>query len=302
MKKFKELLFLMSIYRVGKVKINNDYLDIVKNSNDFNELINNKIINNKYSKDKLDKALEKCEKIYNYIINSDIEIITIFDDNYPEKLKIMGNKKPLFLYIKGNKEALTNLNIGIVGTRKPSNKSKSFEKDIVKSIVEENRTTVSGLALGCDKIAHKATIDNNGITIAILPSGIDKITPSSNKKLAKEILEKNGCLISEYEPTKSANKGSYVERDKIIAAISDVTLIIECSEKSGTMHTANAVIEYEKDLYAYLPEDPAIINLYTGNKLLIKENKATKVNDIKAFCEELAILNSKKEQPTLKDF
>ena len=99
----------------------------------------------------------------------------------------MGNRSPLILYVKGNVEALSKPNLAVIGTRKPLDLSKEFEKDLVKSIVDTNDwVIVSGLALGCDKIAHKATVDENKTTIAILPSGVNVITPASNKKCSSE--------------------------------------------------------------------------------------------------------------------
>ena len=103
----------------------------------------------------------------------------------------MGNKKPLILYVKGNVDALTKPNIAVIGTRKPSDLSQSFEENLVRNLVNSTDcVVVSGLALGCDKIAHQATVDENKSTIAILPSGVNVITPSSNKKLAESFISK----------------------------------------------------------------------------------------------------------------
>lgn len=116
----------------------------------------------------------------------------------------MAEKSRIVLYIKGNAKALTNPNIAVV---------------------------VSGLALGCDKIAHEATVDKGKATIAVLPSGVNIVTPASHKNLAKSILATGGCLISEYEPNVKANRSYFVERDAIVAALSDVTLIDKIAEK-----------------------------------------------------------------------
>lgn len=152
---------------------------------------------------------------------------------------------------------------------------------------------VSGLALGCDKIAHETTVNENKITIAFLPCGLNVISPSSNKKLAKSIIEQGGCLVSEYEPDKKVFKRSYVERDKIVAAFSDIVFVLQCGEKSGTMHTVNVTIDFKKvnhrDLYVYIPEDMSDGD-YSGNISILKSNNGTKVSDIDEFCEEIVIL------------
>ena len=138
----------------------------------------------------------------------------------------MAEKSRIVLYIKGNAKALTNPNIAVV---------------------------VSGLALGCDKIAHEATVDEGKATIAVLSSGVNIVTPASHKNLAKSILATGGCLISEYETNVKANRSYFVERDAIVAALSDVTFVVECDVKSGTMHTVDAASEYKRRLSCYYP-------------------------------------------------
>ncbi len=97
-----------------------------------------------------------------------------------------------------------------------------------------------GLALGCDKIAHETAVNLGKKTIGVLPSGVNVITPAANKGLAERIIETGGCLISEYEPDAGVTKATYVERDAVIAALSDATVVIECGVRSGTMHTVDA--------------------------------------------------------------
>lgn len=295
--KFKELLFLTNIKRVGKTTIYKKYWDLLNESEDIGDLYSKMLNQSNLDKDKLDDALKKASKVYDLVNDSEIEVITVFDENYPKKLMDMGNKRPLILYVKGNVDALNKPSIAVIGTRKPSNQSKSFEQSLVKAVLDNtDKSVVSGLALGCDKIAHKTTVDENKTTIAFLPSGVNVITPPSNKNLAEKIIENGGCLVSEYEPNKGANKGSYVDRDKIVAAFSDITFVVECSAKSGTMHTVNAVLDYKKDnsqykreLYAYLP-DEEFDGDFGGNKIIINNEFGTRVDDIGAFCEELAIL------------
>lgn len=320
MEKFKELLFLSNIYRVGKTTINDKYLDLVDNSENYNDLISSKLITSKYSKEKIVDAIAKTEPIYEEVMNNpDITVITIFDEEYPDKLKDMGNKKPLFLYLKGNIGALSKPNMAVIGTRKPTENSQIFEKELVKAVLDNSdRAIVSGLALGCDKIAHETTVLENKVTIAILPSGLNKITPSSHNGLAEEIIENGGCLVTEYEPNHKPYKKEFVERDQIVAAFSDINFVIQCGEKSGTMHTVNATIDYKnsdsiyhRDLYVYLPNELSKDNYiadnpigdYGGNVKILKEGNGTRVSDIEEFCEELAILDSSpsiKKSPKVK--
>lgn len=309
MKKFKELLFLNNLKGLGKIGINKKYLDYVEESENYADFISSYTITSNFSKEKIVDACAKTEQIYAEVINDpEITAITVFDDLYPDKLKDMGDKKPIFLYVKGNAEALIKPNMAVIGTRKPSENSQKFEKELVKSVLENSdRVIVSGLALGCDKIAHEATVLENRVTVAVLPSGVNKITPASHKGLAEDIIENGGCLVSEYEPNAKAYRGMFVDRDQIVAALSDINFVIQCGEKSGTMHTVNATIDYKnsdsdyhRDLYVYLPNELSKENYmkdnpigdYSGNVKILNEGNGTRVSDIGEFCEELAILDS----------
>ena len=294
MKKFKEILFLKSLKRVGKVTIYGKYWEILNDSCGLDELILNiQKIESKFTENELQKIKNLVEDQYEYIINSDIEVITVFDENYPQQLDVMGNKRPLLLYFKGKLSALYEPNIAVIGTRKPSNLSQNFESELVKEIINtSNRVVVSGLALGCDKIAHQTTVDENKPTIAILPSGVDVIKPAKHKKLAKQIIEAGGCIISEYEPNKSAFKSTYVERDQIVAAFSDATLVVECDVKSGTMHTVDAAKKFDRQIFSYLPNDVSN-DSFSGNKFILENNyNAIPVESIDKFLKDLENINA----------
>ena len=289
MNKLKELLFLKSLKRVGKATIYKKYWDILNSTDEYYDLVSEVEINSNFSKEDITKAMDNAEHLYDHIItNPDIDVITVFDDNYPEKLNVMGNKRPVYLYIKGNMDALFKPNIAVIGTRKPSELSKDFEAEMVKKVLDESdRVILSGLAQGCDKIAHKTTVDEDRITIAVLPSGINRIVPSNHKELATNIIEKGGCLISEYEPNADAFKNTFVQRDQIVAALSDAIIVVECGIKSGTMHTVDFAEEYGKQLFAYLPEDKQGVP-FDGNEFILEnKNNAFKVADIDSFCKSL---------------
>lgn len=305
MKKFKEILFLTNLKRVGKKTIYKTYWNMLNDAEEFYDLVSEVELTNKFSTDEIKKAMAEADELYDYILTSDINVITVFDEDYPEKLNIMEKNRPLVLYIKGNVEVLKEPNLAVIGTRKPSDLSKIFESDLIKSIVNNsNRVIISGLALGCDKIAHQTTVDENKVTIAILPSGVDVITPASNKKLAKQIINNGGCLVSEYKPNAKANKGSYVERDGIVAAFSDATFVVECGIGSGTMHTVEAARDYGRQLFAYLPNEKPV-DSYDGNEFILKSyENAIKVQSVEGFLNDLESLkdnaDSKKEKKIIQ--
>ena len=299
MKKLKQLLFLKNIKGLGNVKINKTYLRLLDEFDDLDDLITEIEYNFNIALDNLENAKIKAEDLYEKIANdSEMTAITLFDDEYPDKLLDLGDKKPLILYVRGNVDALKMANIAIIGTRKPSKPSQVFEENLTKSIVNStDRVIVSGLALGCDKIAHKATVEEGKTTVAILPGDVYKIKPASHKRLAEEIIETGGCLVSEYEPGVNVRKGNYVERDRIVAAFCDATFVVECGVKSGTMHTVNFASEYGRPIYAYLPEERSE-GSYDGNEFILENKNGILVEDVGEFIGDLETLNVEK-QPKL---
>ena len=293
--KLKEILFLKNLKKVGKATIYNKYWEKLEDCDALFDLADEVEKSGKFPKDEIIKSMDHAERLYGEIADSQIDVITVFDEKYPKKLDVMGNKKPLVLYLRGNIDALEKPNIAIIGTRKPSKSSQVFEKDLVKNIVNStDRVVVSGLALGCDKIAHQATVDENKITVAVLPGDVFKIKPASHKKLAEDIINAGGCLISEYEPVVKVQKGNYIDRDMIVAALSDAIFIVECGVESGTMHTVKNAEKYKRQIYSYLPDERPE-GSYDGNEFILKNNEdALKVEDIEEFLDNLKSMKIKK--------
>lgn len=152
------------------------------------------------------------------------------------------------LYIEGDASVLELPSFGVVGTRKPSEESINFIKEKVTELSDEY-CIVSGLALGCDKIAHEACLDSDGITIAVLPCGLDRPYPLMHKKIIKRIIDNGGCVVSEYPNGTKPKRKRFIERDRIIAGLSDKLLVAECKIKSGTMHTVNYAGEIDRHIY-----------------------------------------------------
>ena len=299
--KLKEILFLKNLKKVGKATIYNKYWEKLEDCDALFDLADEVEKSGKYPKDEIIKSMDHAERLYGEIVDSQIDVITVFDEKYPKKLNVMGNKKPLVLYLRGNIDALEKPNIAVIGTRKPSKLSKRFEEDLVKNIVNTtDMVVVSGLALGCDKIAHQTTVDENKITVAVLPGDVFKIKPPSHKKLAEDIINAGGCLISEYEPGVKVQKGNYIDRDKVVAALSDALFVVLCGINSGTMHTVDFAKEYERPIYSYLPDERPE-GSYDGNEYILKNYEdALKVEDIEEFLEYLNALKIKKSTKSVQ--
>lgn len=140
--------------------------------------------------------------------------------------------------------------LGIVGARKVTPYGRSVTTELARAAASKGVTIVSGLALGVDSIAHQAALDVRGATIAVLPSGLDKIYPANHHHLARQIIENNGLLISEYQDDFMPYLHSFIERNRIVAALSDVLLITEAAERSGSLHTARFALELGKTIAA----------------------------------------------------
>lgn len=304
MEKFRELLFLKQIKGIGNARINNKYISFLEKTSSFDECVRF-VKNNEEKITDLDIefAIRSTQKKCEYIDSlKDVHVITRFDSLYPKGFDDLGAKKPVILYAKGNVNALQEKNIAIVGTRTPSEWSSKVEELMVKKILElSNRVIVSGLALGCDRIAHEVAVKENAKTVAVLPSGVNVITPAAHKQLAKDILENNGCLISEYEPDAKVTKSTYVERDALVAALSEAVVVIECGEKSGTMHTVSYAERMKRRLACYYSLIQNRGN-YSGNELMLKTKGAKKITDTNDLILFLSKIDSKDTKEYYEQF
>jgi len=190
---------------------------------------------------------------------------------------------PKEVFISGNEQLLKpeQLKVAIVGSRKVSPYGREVTARLSRELAERGITVVSGLALGVDSIAHKAALEAGGTTIAILPSSISKIYPASHTYIARDILEKNGLLLSEYsDPQATPMKHQFIARNRLIAAIADVVVITEAAEASGSLHTANFALETGKTVLAV--PGPITSPTSTGTNNLLKNGAGiiTEVGDI----------------------
>lgn len=273
MKYLEHLLLLKSINGLGVAKINKNFCNLIplyQNFDDFSEYLTDYGIVK--SSDLSNAKMLIAKTFDNVDRNSQVSIITCFDENFPERFNLLGSQRPLYIYVAGDISILNDRSLAVVGTRKPSLFGELANKKIVAKV--QDAIIVSGLALGTDRIAHEAAIDNGLKTIAVLPSGLSNITPSSNRQLANMIADGNGCLLSEYDPEEKPEKYTYVRRDSLIAAISDAIVVIECGEKSGTMQTVDAAIKMKKPIACYFTDRGGD---YSGNKKLLDKGIAKRL-------------------------
>lgn len=140
--------------------------------------------------------------------------------------------------------------VAIVGSRKPTDYGRSVTLKLASALAARGVIIVSGLALGHDALAARGALDASGTTIAVIGNGLNNIHPRSNTLLAKEIIEKGGVILSEYEPDYPVYKQNFLERNRLITALSDITVVVEAGERSGTLNTAAHALAQNRELMA----------------------------------------------------
>ena len=203
------------------------------------------------------------------LYKNSIEYICIEDDKYPEKLKNIYNP-PLLLFYKGDLSVInSNLNIAMVGSRKPTSYGINCARNISYELSQKGINIISGLAMGIDSYSHRGCILGNGKTIGVLASSVDNVTPKSSRALAEDILNDGGLIISEYNTGSVVSRGNFPARNRIISGLSDGVIVVEAGEKSGALITADLALDQGRNVFAV----PGNINSYMsrGCHKLIKE-------------------------------
>jgi DNA processing protein len=243
----------------------------------------------------LEQALEKSDKVAESSSRHGVVTISINDPDYPSLLKLLRDA-PFFLDVRGHTRFLNNRNIAVVGTREITSHGKLLGKRLTERLIKEGLTIVSGLAIGCDTVAHQAAVDANSPTIAVLAGGLDKIYPKENVKLAEQI-ERNGCLVSEYRCGVAPMAQMFVQRDRLQSGMSLGVVVIETGVKGGTMHTVGFAQQQGRHLaclYTHQLSDFAAqwaeAEKFQGNVKLVQEGKAVPLTDLTSihqFVEKL---------------
>ncbi|MDD4333389.1 MAG: DNA-processing protein DprA [Patescibacteria group bacterium] len=191
------------------------------------------------------------EELEEKMARENIFIITPDNEKYPRLLTEIFTP-PQIIYYKGNFETKDEFSLAVVGTRKFTSYGKQVTESIVKNLVQNNLTIVSGLAFGIDTLAHSATLEAKGRTIAVLGTGIDRtsIYPTSNRYLAEKIIAEGGAVISEFPLGTPPLKHHFPQRNRIISGLSLGTLVVEAGEKSGALITANQALEQNREVFA----------------------------------------------------
>ncbi len=237
----------------------------------------------------IDEARKTAENEIEFAVRNDIKILLIGTKDYPRRLEECEDA-PLVLFYKGTAELNRKRVINIVGTRHCT----SYGQDVVKTFVEGLRLLcpeiliVSGIAYGIDICAHRAALENGLDTVAVLAHGLDYLYPPMHKPTADSML-KQGGLITEFFSNTNADKLNFLRRNRIVAGISDATVLIESAEHGGGLVTARISESYNRDVFAF----PGRINdrYSEGCNNLIKDNKAALICNADDFVNAMGWQN-----------
>ncbi len=218
--------------------------------------------------------LKNAEKELNYVLSHNIRYTSFLDDDYPTKLQHCIDS-PILLFYDGTIHYDEQPIISIVGTRKMTSYGRNFIEKLIDGIKEYNPIIVSGFAYGIDIEAHKAAIQNKLQTIAVLANGIDKIYPKVHQKYVHQVLE-NGGFYTEHWHDEEPLREHFLNRNRIVAGISDATIIVESADKGGSLVTAGIANSYDRDVFA-VPGRTTDLNSQGCNNL-IRTNRASLLN------------------------
>lgn len=240
-----------------------------------------------------DKTIfEQVEDELKFIEKNKISVLVNTHTNYPKRL-LHCVDAPRILYHIGNTDFNVKKVISVVGTRNHSEYGKNLCTELIETFANDDDTLViSGLANGIDAIAHKTALKHNIKTVGVLGHGLKMIYPSTNRHLATEMIQ-NGGLLSEFSSNTKIEKGNFPSRNRVVAGLADITIVVESDVKGGSMITAYMAHSYNRDVAAY----PGRVNdsKSKGTNLLIQKNIASLItsgNDVQLL---MNWINNKKQ-------
>lgn len=219
----------------------------------------------------ISSCLEQSKRQFEVCQKKNVNLVSFWDNNYPELLKQIVSP-PILLFVKGKLAESDAMSLSIVGTRKCSFYGKNQAINFAEFFAKNGIIVTSGLAYGIDTEAHLSAVRNNGITYAIIASGIDCISPQIAQKNAEKIVESGGAIISAYHCGVKAHPQFFLQRNRLISGISQATLIVESDKKGGSLWTAKFALDQEREVYAIPGNIDAPKSL--GTNYLIKQQLA----------------------------
>ena len=228
------------------------------------------------------EALFRARKELEFINRHGIRVLHLLDDDYPYLLKEIKDA-PVTLFVLGGADLNASPSVSIVGTRRCTGYGMNFCQQFVKDFSPyfPEATIISGLAYGIDGAAHKAAIDNNLATVAVVAHGLDTIYPSQHRDLARKIINSGGAIVSEYPTNSRPFQRNFLQRNRIVAGLSEATIVVESEVRGGAMSTANQAFCNSREVFAV----PGRVSDVTsgGCNMLIARSKANIFTSVPDF-------------------
>ncbi len=245
------------------------------------------------------QVLSNADEELKFVLKNNLKLLFFTSPEYPERLTQCIDA-PILLYVKGNSNLNYKKIVSIVGTRNATSQGAEACNQFVKDLSSKfsDLLIVSGLAYGVDVCAHRAALDNNVPTVAVLAHGLDRIYPATHRKTAIDMLGK-GALITEFPSKTKPEKFNFVRRNRIVAGLSDALVVIESADRGGSLITAEIANSYYREVFA-LPgrvTDPSSV----GCNRLISTNRAILMQDVKGFIDHMGWDETAKPQPKQKE-
>ncbi|MFC3197897.1 DNA-processing protein DprA [Parapedobacter deserti] len=216
------------------------------------------------------QVLREAENELRFVQKHDIQVLSLGDERYPKRLADCPDA-PVLIYYKGTADLNAPRIISIVGTRNATSYGKAICQEFIRELSPYQVTIVSGLAYGIDSYAHRDALANQVPTVGVLGHGLDRIYPTTNREMAARMLDRGG-LITEFPSGTNPDRRNFPMRNRIIAGLADVTVVVEAAARGGALITAEIANTYNRDVCAF----PGSINreFSAGCNYLIKTNRA----------------------------
>ncbi len=241
--------------------------------------------------------LQKAEKELGFVVKNNLQVL-LYHKSFPSRLTNCSDA-PLLLFYKGNADLNAKRIVAIVGTRKNTDYGQQLCEELVEGLAQvENILIVSGLALGIDAIAHKRCVALGVPTVGVLGHGLDRIYPTSNTGLARQMVE-NGGVLTEFTSGTTPERGNFPMRNRIVAGISDVTVVVESSIRGGALLTAHMAASYNRDVAAF----PGRVNdsRSAGCNDIIRTNVAAMITKPADLIEMMNWMDKGKRKPVQRE-
>lgn len=242
------------------------------------------------------EAFRKAEQELAFVARHHIDLLFEHHPAYPQKLKDCADA-PLLLYSKGNHDLNGTRTVAVIGTRRNTDYGQQLCEELVAGCLAQGITVVSGLASGIDAIAHKQCVQLGIPTVGVLGHGLDRIYPASHKSLARDMLL-NGKLLTEFPSGTLPDRTNFPVRNRVVAGMSDVTVVVESDVKGGAMITAYLAHGYNREVAAF--PGRTTDNRSSGCNLLIRRSIAALITGADDLLELMNWKNERKEKPVVR--